>query len=117
MAVPAHPPFPDAAMLTDSDEELSDEQVRELLIEAEQRMQNAQTDADTQIKLPKLNAGQIARPYLHTKGSITRVDASQVADTKDKSLAGTIKKIEDPVKIKKQRQEVCLCLHLSFIRQ
>lgn len=94
-------------MSSDSDEELSDEQVLELLTQAEQRMQSqAGAQSDAPFRLPKLDPGHIVSPYLRTEGSITRLDPSQVVDPKTKALAGKVKKVEDPIAVKKQQKEV-----------
>ncbi|KAF2205168.1 rRNA-processing protein FCF2 [Delitschia confertaspora ATCC 74209] len=90
--------------MSDSDEDLSDKQIRELLSLAEQRMkEKSLSSSNTDVfRLPRLDPGQIAAPLLQTDGSVTRLDRSQVAP-KDTSLG--IKKIEDPIALKRQKQE------------
>ncbi|KAH8724705.1 Fcf2 pre-rRNA processing-domain-containing protein [Phaeosphaeriaceae sp. PMI808] len=94
----------------DTDEEMSDEQVRELLIEAAARMR-AKADGkptavhDAPFKLPKLKPGHLADTYEKTSGNITRLDHSKLIDKKQQALANGIKKIEDPLAIKRQRAE------------
>lgn len=102
--LPAHPP----QMEDDTDEELTDEQVRELLAEAAERMRAkaAQPANDAPFKLPKLNPGHIADTYSTTHGAITKLDTSKLLPKKDQLLANGIKKIEDPVQLKKQKAEV-----------
>lgn len=106
--LPAHQPlFED-----DTDEELSDEQIQELLNEAAQRMRAKAAPAsaaDAPFKLPKLKPGQIAESYEKTNGNITRLDQSKLIDKEQQALANDgFKKIEDPLQIKKQRKEVCI---------
>jgi hypothetical protein len=105
MAVlPAHPP----QMEDDTDEELTDEQVQELLAEAAERMRAKapQPINDAPFKLPKLNPGYIAETYSTTQGAITRLDSSKLLPKKEQALANGTKKIEDPVQLKKQKKEV-----------
>lgn len=105
MELPTHQP-----LVEDTDEELSDEQIRELLNEAAVRMRAnaAQPASSTQtpFKLPKLTPGHIADTYEKTDGNITRLDQSKLVDQTQKALANGIKKIEDPIQVKKQKQEV-----------
>jgi hypothetical protein len=108
MALPAHQPFPE----DDIDEELSDEQVRELLNEAERRMRATQAASppittDAPFKLPKLKPGHVADSYLKTEGGVRQLDTSKLINQKERVLAYGIKKIEDPVQVKKQKSEVC----------
>lgn len=105
MELPTHQP-----LVEDSDEDLSDEQIRELLNEAAERMRAkaAQPAARTEapFKLPKLASGRIADTYEKTQGNITRLDHSKLVDKNQAALANGIKKIEDPLQVKKQKQEV-----------
>jgi hypothetical protein len=108
MALPAHQRRPE----DDTDEELSDEQVRELLNEAERRMRAKQaasppTTTDAPYKLPKLKPGHVADSYLKTEGGVRQLDTSKLINQKERVLAYGIKKIEDPVQVKKQKAEVC----------
>lgn len=105
MELPTHQPPVD-----DSDDELTDEQIRELLNEAAVRMrakaaQPAAT-AEAPFKLPKLAPGHIADTHEKIQGNITRLDHSKLVDKNQKALANGIKKIEDPLQVKKQKQEV-----------
>ncbi|KNG52569.1 rrna-processing protein fcf2 [Stemphylium lycopersici] len=104
MELPTHQP-----LVEDTDEDLSDEQIRELLNEAAVRMRAkaAQPAAKSEapFKLPKLTPGHIADTYEKTDGNITRLDHSKLVDKNQKALANGIKKIEDPLQIKKQKQE------------
>ncbi|KAF2715190.1 Fcf2-domain-containing protein [Pleomassaria siparia CBS 279.74] len=99
MALPAHQHQPE----DDTDEELSDEQVRELLNQAERRMRakQAASPIDARSKLPTLNPGFVANSYM--KGG--RLDDSKLISEEDRLLARGIKKIEDPVQIKKAKAE------------
>lgn len=112
--LPAHQPlFED-----DTDEDLSEEQIQELLDEAAQRMRAKAAPAsasDAPFKLPKLTPGHIAESYEKTDGNITRLDQSKLIDKKQQALAnGGFKKIEDPLQIKRQRKEVRTFLHIAL---
>ena len=108
MELPTHQPL----LAEDTDEDLSDEQMRELLNEAAVRMRAKAATAppvsksDAPFRLPKLQPGHIADTYEKTDGNITRLDHSKLVDKKQQALANGIKKIEDPLQIKKQKQEV-----------
>ena len=104
--LPAHQPL----FEHDTDEELSDEQIRELLNEAAQRMrakaasQLAPT-AEAPFKLPKLKPGHIADTYERTEGNITRLDHSKLVDKKQQAFADGVKKIDDPLQVKKLKKQ------------
>ncbi|KAF2750291.1 Fcf2-domain-containing protein, partial [Sporormia fimetaria CBS 119925] len=89
----------------DMDEELSDAQIQSLLDEAERNLRAKQQTRETEslIRLPKLNPGHIADTSLRTEGSITRVDPSKLVRSEHRVLAEGIKKIEDPIQLKKQK--------------
>lgn len=100
--LPAHPPLED-----DSDEELSDQQIRELLNEAAERMRaKAVAVPDAPFRLPKLRPGHVADTYEKTEGNITRLDHSKLIDKKQLALANSIKKIDDPIADKRKRKQV-----------
>ncbi|KAF1971875.1 nucleolus protein-like protein required for cell viability [Bimuria novae-zelandiae CBS 107.79] len=101
--LPAHPPQTG----DDTDEELTDEQVRELLTQTAERMRAKppQSATEAPFKLPKLNPGYIADTYSTTQGAITKLDGSKLLPKKEQALANGIKKIEDPVQLKKQKKE------------
>lgn len=106
--LPAHQPVID----NESDEDLTDEQIRGLLNEAAARMRAKAAGKtvpapNVPFKLPKLMPGHIADTHEKTEGNITRLDHSKLIDKEQQALANGIKKIEDPLKIKKQRTEVC----------
>lgn len=106
--MPAHQPVLD----DDTDEELNDEQIRELLNEAALRMRTKAPSTlvtDAPFKLPKLRPGHIADTYETTEGNITRLDQSKLIDKEQHALANRIKKIDDPLQVQKKQKEVCAC--------
>jgi DNA transposition AAA+ family ATPase len=105
--LPAHQPL----LEDDTDEELSDQQIKELLNEAAERMRakaalQPVAAPEAPFKLPKLRPGHIAETYEKTEGNITRLDHSKLIDKKQLALANGIKKIDDPVADKRKRKEV-----------
>ncbi|KAF2012537.1 Fcf2-domain-containing protein [Aaosphaeria arxii CBS 175.79] len=93
----------------DSDEELSDDQIRELLDRAEaERHERAQLGlthpaaASSTFKLPKLDSGLKAE-NLTTDGTVTRLDQAKLVDDRHRVAANGIKKIEDPLQFKKDK--------------
>lgn len=103
----------------DVEEELTDDQIRDMLENASQRIQQDQGtgvfNPDTPLQLPKLSPGHITDAIITTKGSVTRLHASNLVDQRDRSLANSIKKIEDPIATRKKRQEVRFFFwHSSF---
>jgi hypothetical protein len=95
-----------------SDEDLTDEQIRELLNDAAVRMRAKAAGQrvpapNVPFKLPKLTPGHIADTYEETAGNITRLNHSKLIDKEQQALANGIKKIEDPLRVKKQRKAVC----------
>ena len=110
MALPTHQLAGD-----DTDEELSEEQIDELLKQAEINLRARQaalqsTAKDTPFKLPHLRPGHIADSYVIKDGSRTKLDPSKLIDKEQRALADGFKKIEDPIAIKKQKKEVCRSL-------
>lgn len=107
MALPAH----QRQIEDDTDEELSDEQVRTLLEEAERKMRGnsavTQTDA-APVKLPKLNPGPVADLYFDSQDPKARLDPTKLVDEKERALTKSFKKIEDPLQIKRQKLEVSI---------
>ncbi|KAI5197823.1 rRNA-processing protein FCF2 [Aureobasidium subglaciale] len=95
------------------EEELSDEQMQEMLAQAAQRRkQNASValfdkgdDKANQFNLPKLNTGEMVQPYVSNAGDIATVDRSRLLAEQDRKLSNQIRKVEDPVAIKKKTLE------------
>lgn len=62
--------------------------------------------SDEPLKLPKLNPGHVADAYMKSEGSVSRLDPSKLVDSKQRDLADGVKKIDDPIVLKKQKLEV-----------
>lgn len=96
-----------------SDEDISDEQIEQLLARATARLQEKSKDSQLTQKtaqhsfhFPRLDAGQLEKPYVSTKGDIATVDASRLLQEKHRKQASVIRKVEDPVTTKAAAAEV-----------
>ncbi|GME46603.1 rRNA processing protein fcf2 [Neofusicoccum parvum] len=108
MDVPTHPVTHGLA----DDDELSDEQIEMLLKQAEVRLRDKATSAQqlqlpsaTDFKLPRLEAAGLPAPYIQTNGDVARVDPSRLLDAQQRELANHIRKVEDPVAVRKKQAE------------
>lgn len=96
-----------------TEEELTDEQIEELLARATARLQSnsskaaSKTDGPQKYTFPKLDPGKLEKPYVSTKGDVATVDAPRLLDEKHRKHATGIRKVEDPVAAKKAAEEVC----------
>lgn len=95
------------------EDELSDEQMQEILARAAKRRQDkasvklADESGNKQFAFPKLNTGDIAKPYVSTTGDVAKIDSSRLLQEKDRILANKIRKVEDPVVVENRKAEVC----------
>lgn len=99
------------------EEDLSDEQMQEMLAQAaRRRKENASValfdkddkDKASQFNFPKLNTGEMVQPYVSNSGDVATVDRSRLLAEQDRKLSNQIRKVEDPVAVKKKMLEVCL---------
>jgi hypothetical protein len=105
------------------EEELSDEQMQEMLAQAARRRQEnasialldkGDKDKANQFNFPKLNTGEMIQPYVSNAGDVATVDRSRLLSDHDRKLSNQIRKVDDPVAVKKKTIEVCLKFFLSF---
>ncbi|KAL0262171.1 dTDP-fucopyranose mutase [Diplodia seriata] len=108
MDVPTHPVTHGLV----EDDELSDEQIEMLLKQAEVRAREKNTSSSlvqlpsaADYKLPRLDTPGLPAPYVHTDGEVARVDPSRLLDDQQRALANHIRKVEDPVAVKKKKIE------------
>lgn len=95
------------------EDDLSDEQMQQMLARAAQRRKDGailklgdDTDSNNkQFTFPKLNTGDIAKPYISTSGDVAQIDSSRLLKEKDRALSNQIRKVEDPVVVKKKIAE------------
>ena len=105
---------PHQVPLNPPDDDLTDEQIDELLARATRRLQEKSKSQDrvhtshTQTyAFPKLDTGKLDRPYVSTTGAVATVDAHRLLEEKQRNGANGIRKVEDPVAAKKLAVEVC----------
>lgn len=96
----------------DEDEDVFDERMNELLKSAETRLrQGITTKSQTAqlLKQPKLNTGELTRPYITTAGDVSRIDSSILVKKDERALLDEIRRVEvSPSKAEKKKAEVCL---------
>jgi len=99
----------------DEVEDLSDEQIEQLLQQATVRLREQQALKLDSRYIPavpaagKLMVSTLATPYVQTTGDIAKADTSRLVDEQHRQLAdGAIRKVEDPVVIKQKNLEVSL---------
>ena len=98
-----------------ADEDISDEQIEALLARATARAQANSTittqdseSSKNKFNFPKLNAGELDKPYVSTSGDIATVDSKRLLDEKQRRQASGPRKVEDNVAAKKLAVEVRL---------
>lgn len=99
----------------DISDDVADAQIEQLLARATARLQQKEKDGlkDRQLQavdlnFPKLDAGDLQKPYVTVKGDIASVDSSRLLQEKQRRLANQARKIEDPVTTKKAAEEVSI---------
>jgi hypothetical protein len=76
-----------------SHQELTDDQIQQLLLEAEARLRgSAVTPVDdlASIRIPKLATGSSLEAYVRQGDDVVTVDASKIIDPKQRELANSI---------------------------
>lgn len=98
----------------ENDEEIFDERMNELLKSAETRLrQGITTQSQTAqlLKQPKLNTGELTRPYITAAGDVSRIDSSILVKKDERALSNEIRKVGvRPSKAEKRNAEVCLLI-------
>ncbi|CAF9911813.1 MAG: hypothetical protein HETSPECPRED_000453 [Heterodermia speciosa] len=89
------------------DENITDEQIEQLLQNAEKRIRNSEQFAHSQdpnthppSKKHQLRTGDLPTPYIKIKGGVAHTDTSRMLSDKDRLLAGMVRRVEDPVRMK-----------------
>ena len=102
-----------------SQEDLTDEQMEEMLAQATTRLREKeeakmfQTEAPQKFTFPKMNAGALEKPYVVVKGHVAEADESRLIDDKHGQAGSLIRKVEDPVSAKKLAAEVRHILYFT----
>ncbi|KAF3483587.1 nucleolus protein required for cell viability [Arthroderma uncinatum] len=106
----------------DDDADLSEEQIQNLLLEAEERLRKVSgssgkkdedgvvslatgevDDSSSRPRVPNLNHKQTIQPYVQQSNNIATVDKSRLVSESAKKLAGTIRTIEQPLVKNKEK--------------
>ena len=114
MGIHALPPAEAQGSLSFTEQqELTDDQIQTLLQRAEERLRTKGTENTTtefkvfDFKLPQLNCDNIPQPPIHISKSVARADVSNLMPNNIKQSGGKIRKVEDPVIVKRRIAEVC----------
>ncbi|KAK5109489.1 hypothetical protein LTR62_006941 [Meristemomyces frigidus] len=88
------------------DDELSDEQIETLLARATARLQQnpdqrRSTTKSSKFNFPKLDAGDLVKPYIHTNGEMALVAGKRLVEDKQRKQSNSFRKVEEPVAAKK----------------
>jgi len=93
----------------DSDDDMSDEQIHALLKEAEARLRTTTTlatgDTVPHFHLPKFNVEKVGNHYVHEIKGIALADKQKLLNEQQRALANHVRKVEDPVAVKKKKLE------------
>lgn len=110
----------DATLSSSSQEQLSDDQIDELLRRAEERLRSkaaVKTTAEepklSDIKIPKLNCANLPQAPVQISKSVARANISSLLPQDVRQAEGRVRKVEDPVAVKKRMTEVCYINHES----
>ena len=98
---------------TRQDENLTDEQVEQMLARATQQLKERKNSNELAKKsevqtynFPKLQTGQLEQPYASSHGDVASLDSKRIVEQKQRTGQHGIRKVEDPVASKKAAQEV-----------
>ncbi|KAK4969913.1 dTDP-fucopyranose mutase [Elasticomyces elasticus] len=88
-------------------EDLSDEQMQELLEQAAARLRTQATSAqitrqeEQVFRFPRLDAGALPKSYVRSDGHVAHLDSARLLTEKDRKLSSQARKVEDPITVKK----------------
>ncbi|GLI82035.1 dTDP-fucopyranose mutase [Penicillium ochrochloron] len=91
------------------EEELTDDQIQQLLLEAENRLRGSDTqiapvDDAASLRIPKLSTSSTLTPYMRPGAEdIATVDSAQLIDPKQKELSNTIRSVATKTAAKKDK--------------
>lgn len=98
------------------EDEMSDEQMEELLAQATARLRERESSKALQAQpqkytFPKLDAGNLDKSYITSTGDVAEADRARLLEDKQRQSHGGIRKVEDPVVARKIALEVCSITH------
>jgi len=92
-----------------SDDDLTDEQIQVLLKEAEARLRATSLPANegstSQTHISRLRVDKAAKPYVQERKGIAIAEQGKLLDQKQRNLANHVRKVEDPVTVRKRKLE------------
>lgn len=98
----------------DANDELTDQQIEELLTQATARLQAkavssavARPSEQQRYKFPKLETGKLDKPYISTENNVAILDKSVLRSEQMREQSKGIRRVEDPALLKKAVEEVC----------
>lgn len=107
-----------ATLSSSKQKELTDEQIDELLQRAEERLRSKAAVKTTtvepelsNIKIPKLNYANLPQAPVQINKSVARANISSLLPKDVRQAEGRVRKVEDPVAVKKRITEVCYISH------
>lgn len=111
----AAPTALDRARTKSAEDDLTDEQIEELLARATNRVQakaaskpTRANDISQERAVSKLNTGALKEPYILSKGDVTTFDAARLANTEKQPKKGNgIRVVQNPGAVKRMADEVC----------
>ncbi|KAJ5779028.1 hypothetical protein N7457_006748 [Penicillium paradoxum] len=81
----------------DAQEDLTDDQIQQLLLEAETRLRGSnalgtQTE-ETSLRIPKLSPGSTLEPYVRQGDGVATVDAAKIVNQQQKELSNSLRSV------------------------
>lgn len=94
---------------------LNDEQIEELLQQAEQRaIKSGASNKAALIPRPAATTTTLPAPYMKTDGHVASVDAHRFLKTDDKQSTGNVRKLDDPVAARQQKIEASITSFIPY---
>ena len=94
-----------------SEEDLSNEQIYALLQRAKSRAQEKSLSSKDSVQgllsFPKLDLSDLPKPYVQSIGEIAHADPTRLVQKEDRDLSNRMRKVENPLAMKKQLLDVC----------
>lgn len=84
--------FLDSSLHPQDDVDLTDNQIQQLLLEAECRLRGplVPTEGSDDVRIPKLSSGNTLAPYVRQNDELATFNSAQVIDPKQRELSNTL---------------------------
>lgn len=102
------------AVEADATEDLTDEQIEQLLRQAEERARNPSSTAlipkheSHYVRAKKTAIVGLPKPYIESNGEVAHADPRRLVEESTRTMANGIRKVEDPLITKKNKLDVSL---------